>query len=284
MIGAGISTSQRRPAAGSPTAAVMDWESRIVANGGTISAAAKAAAITLVGSLQSIGLWDKLDRFNPFSGSDGSATENLAGSLVPLVNRIGSAVDTIVNGGPGNYDVAFGMISDGSMYLRTEAPPQNIIGGMGLALSGGAATGNRTFAGCTDTGVGCRFFAPSTSSYRGANWGSSSISTIGAAGGYNGLHFARRRTLTDLVRGRNGTLQQRDTAADAGDIPAFGMHVFAGNVRGSASQALPAGQRFAGYFFFSGIVDDGVTWPNPTWAAIHAALQTYFASLGRTLP
>lgn len=280
MIGVGADIYRKDK--GSPVGIVDDWAVRIAANNGTISSSVKAAAVALVNELQLLGVWSAIDRFNLYAGSGGDATQNLAGSLVPLVARLGNPVDTIVNGGTGNYVESQGMVSDGSVYFRTGAVPRSAIGGLMLAFNAATSVGNRTLMGCSQTGVACRYYAPATSSFRAGDWGTSGIGTQSGAGGYTGMHVVRRRTLTDLARIRTGTLVQGDADPSADAVPTVEMMVFANNNNGSPSSAVPSGHRIAGYWMHTGVVDDGV-FPNATWSGVRNALATFFASLGRSI-
>ena len=68
-----------------------DWQTRVIANGGTVSAGTLTAVDTFVKAAKTNGYWTKLVRINLFCG------DQLAACLVPLKTGPGNAVDTNYN-------------------------------------------------------------------------------------------------------------------------------------------------------------------------------------------
>jgi hypothetical protein len=99
-----------------------DWQSRVIANGGTVSTATADAVTAFCTSIESAGIRDRFYRLNLFCGT------GLSAALVPLFRgpslggtQFGNATDT--NVGPfvsGDYSETVGLTSNSnSKYLQT---------------------------------------------------------------------------------------------------------------------------------------------------------------------
>lgn len=94
--------------------ATADWYSRVLANGGTVSAVTLAAVNTFEVGLANDGLWAKMLRINLFCGNQ------LQACIVPLMIGAGSTVETVVNFVGGDYTEAVGLAGNGTTkYLNT---------------------------------------------------------------------------------------------------------------------------------------------------------------------
>jgi hypothetical protein len=102
----------------------MDWQARVIANGGTVSATTMKAVDDFCKSITTSGLRDRFFRLNLFAGG------NLAAALVPLFRgptrtgtQFGNTTDTNFNFVAGDYTETgstAGLKSDGSTkYLNT---------------------------------------------------------------------------------------------------------------------------------------------------------------------
>lgn len=96
----------------------LDWAARVVANGGTVSAATLQAQSNLVRGLKADGIWPKINRLNTFCG------DQLAAAMVPLKVGGGSATETNVNFVGGDYTEATGLTGNGTTkYINTGLNP-----------------------------------------------------------------------------------------------------------------------------------------------------------------
>ena len=116
-----------RPRAGGVHPEAADWRSRVITNGGTVSASTLKAVDTFCKAISSAGLRDRFYRLNLFAGS------NLSAALVPLYRgqslggtQFGNTTDTNNNFVSGDYSeggAAAGLTGNGSTkYLATGLP------------------------------------------------------------------------------------------------------------------------------------------------------------------
>ncbi len=93
--------------ASSCDAEVADWVSRVVGNGGTVSASTQAAACTYAAALSAASIRTKVLRRNHYAG------DQLAACFVPYIKDKGSAIETNENFVGGDYSEAVGLLGDG---------------------------------------------------------------------------------------------------------------------------------------------------------------------------
>ena len=135
-----------RPRAGGVHPEAADWRSRVITNGGTVSASTLKAVDTFCKAISSAGLRDRFYRLNLFAGG------NLSACLVPLYRNtslsgspLGNATDT--NAGSvfvsGDYSESVGLTPTlaGGKHLDTgltpDALPLSVVQAMHLAVSHG---------------------------------------------------------------------------------------------------------------------------------------------------
>ena len=96
----------------------LDFFTRVVSNGGTISANTQTAVDTFVKAAKVNGYWSKLNRINLFCG------DQLVAATVPLKVGGGSALDTNNGFVAGDYTEATGLKGNGSSkYINTGLTP-----------------------------------------------------------------------------------------------------------------------------------------------------------------
>lgn len=124
----------------------LAWQTRVIANGGSVSASTLAAVSNFCNAIQSAGIRDRFLRLNLFCGT------GLAAALVPLYRgqslggtQFGNSTDTNFNFVAGDYaetGAAGGLLGNGtSKYLATGFIPSTLSVGS-VHLSAYARTAN----------------------------------------------------------------------------------------------------------------------------------------------
>jgi hypothetical protein len=135
-----------RPRAGGVHPEAADWRSRVITNGGTVSASTLKAVDTFCKAISSAGIRDRFYRLNLFAGT------GLSAALVPLYRNtsfsgspLGNATDTNAGGVfvSGDYSESVGLTPTvgGAKHLDTgltpDAMPLSVVQAMHLACSHG---------------------------------------------------------------------------------------------------------------------------------------------------
>jgi hypothetical protein len=97
-----------KPAATGYDTEVLDWISRVVANGGSVSQSTKDAANTFMLALKANGLRSTIARLNLYAGT------GLDACRTPLIKDIGAATDTLNNFVAGDYSESTGLTGNGT--------------------------------------------------------------------------------------------------------------------------------------------------------------------------
>ena len=103
----------------------VDWQTRVIANGGTVPAATLVAVSNFCAEIDNAGLRPLLWRVNPMAGGD------LASALVPLYRSptpfalVGSATDANDNFVAGDYTASSGLLGNGSNKRLITGLPVN---------------------------------------------------------------------------------------------------------------------------------------------------------------
>lgn len=130
-----------RPTSSSFHPEALDWRTRVVANGGSVSASTMRAVSAFCAEINAKGLRSRMYRVNLFCGN------NLAACLVPLYNSLtpggtvlGFATDTNASAGPfgsGDFNESIGLTPGGSAgsqpkHLDTGLAPDDFPSGSGV--------------------------------------------------------------------------------------------------------------------------------------------------------
>jgi len=215
----------------------MDWQSRVVANGGTVSASTMKAVDTFCKTIVTAGIRDRFIRLNPLCG-------NFTAALVPLYRgqsrtgtQFGNTTDT--NNGPfvsGDYTEAGGLVGNGtSKYLSTglnlSELPDIGTGHLSVFKGAGAST-SRVLIGSRSSG--------STHYYRydiisGANrglWGNVIIAASAAANTVKAHAIVSRTSSTSLTLYHDGVSVGTSSSTATPGLPGRDIYVFAENDNG----------------------------------------------------
>ena len=130
----------------------LAWQTRVIANGGTVSASTLAAVSNFCNAIQTAGIRDRFYRLNLFAGT------GLSAALVPLYRgqslggtQFGGATDTNSNFVSGDYvetGSTGGLTGNGSTkYLSTGFVPNSLsLGNTHLSAYANGANSNTSFA------------------------------------------------------------------------------------------------------------------------------------------
>ena len=276
-----------RPRAGGVHPEAADWRSRVITNGGTVSASTLKAVDTFCKAISSAGLRDRFFRLNLFAGT------GLSAALVPLYRgqsrtgtQFGNTTDT--NNGPfvsGDYSetgASGGLTatSNTTKYLSTGLIPFNAgiteqnyhnSGYFPATLNtsgdfiGAAATRTSSFLPAFSTfGMYARFGGASNSGLENATLAARSGHLIGSRSAGAGVGY---RNGVNLASGNNTGSSQ----AFATDQPPA-LNVFARNNNGTPSAY------FSGR---SGMYSIGVAFTDAQALAFYDAVQAFQTTLGR---
>ncbi|WP_421883269.1 hypothetical protein [Methylibium sp.] len=263
-----------------PTPEVDAWLVRVAAASGTVSAGTEAAARAFVVSCKTAGVWTLIQRLNLFCG-------NFAAMVIPLVNTVGNAADTFVNGVGGDYSESLGPQTDGSTKrIGIGYIPSELTGGMSFYLRTTQAsdTTGRCAMGVDSAGstqsyrlIGNRDGSGGTvaGAVRGA-WGGPGA-TVGPAttgGMVAGLWHVVRRAPTDAELFLNGASVGTSSASATPASAGQSLGVFCLNNGGSFTSFLTSGTRSGAY-----AIDSGMTAPQA--ASFYTAMQAFQTALSR---
>ena len=263
-----------------------DWQSRVSANGGTVSASTMKAVDTFCKAIVTAGLRDRFFRLNLFAGT------GLSAALVPLFRgtslggtQVGNTTDT--NVGPfvsGDYvetGATGGLIGNGSSkYLNTGFNPVTASASdsdfhLWAYTSGGEASGttrgvmgnvtgsNETFLGWVGGGT----------QENGVIAGSGVARRLLGGGALSGSLAVVASSGKTLQAYYNGSASAGGTATATNSFADLPMFVFALNSSGSPTQYTLA-RRFRAYSFGLGLSGSQAT-------AYHTALTTFQTALTR---
>ena len=274
-LGLGLGLSfERSAAAASLLSETTDWQTRVIANGGTVSAGTLSAVDTFIGTLKGAGLWTKLLRLNLFAG------DQLAAALVPLVVGAGNSVDTNVNFVSGDYSQAMGLSGDGSTkYLNTGLALNSATGGLSAYVRATMAAQAGYLMGVSaNAGADLYRMGKGAAGTFDMFWGQSFAATKSETS-IGGFYHGIRRGGSDMKWYRAGAQEAASVAAcTPAGLPTPALFIFArNNGSGVAGVFLESGLKVAGY-----AVDDGTmsVAQETTWNSAWQALQ---ASLGRSV-
>jgi hypothetical protein len=275
MLGLGLGLGLRSTPQGVVAQIVASWETRVAANGGTVSPGTKAAVVAFVAAAIAAGIWNRLLRVNLFAGT------GLAACLTPLLIGAGNAIETNVNFIEASYTETGGLVgaSASNRYLQTGFIFTKAGAVGGVTLNGFAILPSaRTVWGATD-GAGFKSMRLVNTSTPGTEAhflaGDDTIKTL-ITPKANGTYSCRRASSTDLKTFRNGIEQASDVTANAIEFPAYGIYLFANNASGVAGAALTG--TIGGYSFDDGTIPDT---DQPAWRTMWSNLNV---ALGRPNP
>lgn len=263
----------------------LAWQTRVIANGGTVSASTLAAVSTFCAAIDTAGIRDRFYRLNLICGS------NLAASLVPLYRgrsqagaQVGGNTDTNNNFVSGDYveanSTTGGLKSDGSTkYLDT---------GLNLVSVGASVTDVHLSA------YVCGTESAGTSRYVMSSWsGGSGGPGLGWLGGGSQERFhypasnagnttARQSLIGGSVSASAGTYYVNGTAV--GSVGAGGsggfqnqsIYVFASNSFNN-NPALFLLSRYVRAYSV------GLSMSSSQWSAYNTAMQAFQTSLARNV-
>ncbi len=251
-------------------------------NGGAVTERSFRAVDFLATAIRAAGLRDAMRRLNPCAGF------NLAASLIPLYQTVGSTIDTNVNMLSTDYAEHLGWSTDGfSKWINTGYIPSEATGGLYVYLRTALAQDStgRTPLGSSGGTLGV-FRITQNRGASGANvagavnsfWGGSSaqISCVKNSGGMvpGGWH-AVRRGATDLEMYSHGVsvATQSESITPASNGVTLG--VMAGNTI-STPAFCGAGNIAAGYSVDTGLTSPDVATFNDIW-------ETFQTMMGRAV-
>jgi hypothetical protein len=260
-----------------------DWQSRVVANGGSVSASTMKAVDTFCKSIVTAGIRDRFFRMNLFAGT------GLSAALVPLFRgqslggtQYGNTTDTNFNFVSGDYsETSTGLTGDGSSkHLRTGLSPDNI----GLTECHiGIYTSRNTFPAAQQNAVGTLhqstrrhqlvYTATAISGQLGLNQNAPSSGTI-AAGSVVVQRIAGTAN-TDRYFSNGQQIGATSVSTISPSANPRDFYVFANNNDNGG----------AGTFFSADLrsYSIGLTFTVAQALAYHNALQAFQTALGRNL-
>jgi hypothetical protein len=260
------------------------WRTRVIANGGTVSASTFAAVETFCRAIETAGIRDRFYRLNLFCGS------NLAACLVPLYRgqslggtQFGNATDTNVNFAAGDYvetGATGGLKGNGSSkYLQTGLQSSAWITGGNvrshLAVYKRTSTNNGVLLSARSTTLGNSWEVGAGGNVLGGNVGSFPV-----PGTHDSLIGATRANNTDVVAFRRTTLSAVNAASGAVSGTSIPFAVFARNDRSTDTNAyslsLYSNQTLAGYSIGAGLNSSDLV-------AYDAAMQAFQTALTRNV-
>lgn len=252
----------------------MDWAARVVANGGTSTAAMLSAVATFVRAAKASAYWTKLNRLNLFCGNQ------LAACLVPLKVGGGNATDTNMNFVSGDYTPTTGLTGNATTkYLKTGLIPSAsltlndthmaVYNRAASAAGGGLTMGVRTSPSFFD------MLAPhTTADFFSRQYDDPAVALQAVCAFPAGFLVGSRVSSATHKIYRNGTALQTQVAASAGSLLGREMYVFASNDTGSP--VLRISHPLAAYSVGSGLTDADVT-------AYNTHLQAFQLAMGRNV-
>lgn len=274
-----------RPRAGGIHPDAQDWRSRVISNGGTVSASTFKAVSDFCRSITAAGIRDRFYRLNLFCGT------GLAACLVPLYRgqsrtgtQFGNATDT--NNGPfvsGDYvetGSSRGLQGNASKYLNTGLAPATV--GFPFHMSYYAPSHNATFAFRCQLGAANAANTVQSSLFQWVNtneWqflaGPTNASSIG-------------RSVTPMPKFFLGSTDSTgaaaifvtDTESSTGTLASYtpttqNWFVFTENRGGTPSSAVASDARISAYSL-------GLAMTTSQAASLRSALVSFQSALGLT--
>lgn len=236
--------------AGSPPVGAYDSDAQAYFNAvttaagvDTLSAPEKGYVNTFVLAAKSHAYWTKLKLIFIFCSSQGTATQNLTGSLVPLYAG-GGALTSAVNHGFVNadYSAATGLTGNGtSKYLDTGFNPSTSLtaNNTHFAIYNRSSTADGGRSGAGDGSGSFTAYMPYADGvfyddmYDGTV-GQGRLASPSAIGTPYGFLLGTRRASNDHQIYRNGT-SLNSNATSGGTMPSLNIYIFAINALGSPS-------------------------------------------------
>jgi hypothetical protein len=253
---------------------VSYWETRVIANGGTVSAGTKAAVQTFINSVNAAGLWPSILRLNLFCG------DNLAACLTPLKIGTGAPTDINTNFIEAHYTSAGLNTGSGGRYLNTGLILTHplCVGGFSIHGRGSFTSTSVYVMGATTTvpATSARFNKTGVGSRQESVWGSTDPTAVPEASiSFVGLWRATRKSATiNQIRKNNVDLA---TAVGENTLPApaLPIFVFSRNLNGSPSGTIVSGLPWGGYAIDDGGIPDAQegAWNN-AWVAFQTAVRS----------
>lgn len=258
-----------------------DWQARVVANGGTVSATTMNAVKALCVSLVQQGLRDRFFRMGIFAG------DNLSAALVPLYRgpsrtgtQYGGTTDTNVNFVSGDY-VETG--STGGLtsaivgkYLNTglapSALPSVLTGHISYYRSTGSQAGSFTYLTIGSEDGSNAYRMDERSSGQFGFWGSFA-SLNNAVANAGGQRIVSRTGPTSITLYSNGTSVATNATSTTPTSQSRNWFVFTSNVNGS-----PSGSYFLGTLRSYSI---GAELTAAQASAFYTAMQAFQTALTR---
>ncbi len=243
---------------------VSDWVTRVIANGGSVSASTQTAANTFMLALKAANIRTLILRLNLYAGT------GLNAARTPFIKDYGPAVDVLTNFGAGNYSEATGLTGNGTtMYNDTgvvltdlnDHGPDSVSYALysrapsaAAALDMGSFTSGSNFTYLSIADLGSTLFAMQDSNNQ-----ASAADAVGT-----GLYLGTRNSAVDMKIYRNGA--QIATTATPGIGP-VGINI-------TRIYVHAANNGNANAFSFSSMVCGGYMMGNKFSAAQALALYT----------
>jgi hypothetical protein len=260
-----------------------DWQARVVANGGTVSATTMNAVKALCVSLVQAGLRDRFFRLGIFAG------DNLSAALVPLYRgpsrtgtQYGGTTDTNVNFVSGDYSetgASGGLTSAvANRYLNTglapSALPSVLTGHMSYYRSTGSQAGSFTYLTMGTADGSSLYRMDERSSGQFGFWGLTASATNAVANA-GGQRIVSRTGPTSLTLYSNGTSVATNTTSVTPTSHSRNWFVFT-----SSDGASPNASYFLGTLRSYSI---GAELTGSQASAFYTATQAFQAALTRNV-
>lgn len=258
----------------------MNWQARVIANGGSVSATTTKAVDTFCKAIVTAGIRDRFYRLNLFCGT------GLSAALVPLFRgpslggtQFGNTTDTNVNFVSGDYvetGATGGLLGNGtSKRLDTGLAP-NDIGAMSFHLS---VYQPLAAAGSARRLIGAGTTSPLSSYVMETSGDTTAQVTISASASASGtlaagLLTGSRISSTSLSLYSNGSKLSENTAATSEVGSASTIGVFARNFSGSYTNLW--NNRILAYTVGVGMSESQVS-------AYYTAMQAFQTALTRNV-
>jgi len=230
-------------------AEVLDWVSRVEANGGSVSASTKNAANTFMLAIKAANIRSKIYRLNLYAGT------GLAACLTPLIKDIGSASETNANFVSGDYSESTGLTGDGaSKWISTGATLADLynIDATNHAMSYGLYV--RTASNFSSLNMGT-YDGTNFSYLSVANLGNSYYSMTDNGAGIgpvsdsngNGFYLGVRLSTTSMKLYKNGS--QLATTVTPGSLTSSAIVIYVNTVNNNngGGGVAPDNRAHAGY-------------------------------------
>jgi hypothetical protein len=269
-----------------------DWQSRVVANGGTVSATTMKAVDTFCKTIVTAGIRDRFYRLNLFAGT------GLSAALVPLFRgpslggtQAGNVTDTNFNFVSGDYVEGAGLAGNGTnKHLR--------IGTLSSVYQGVPATGHMAVRTTGASGAGRRAMGvfdlvtqsgQPYSMYYGVYRGGQGQMEFGRGGisvrtptSANALILINRSSTTSLEYYENSSQIGSATTNESinRDIPSAEISVFGQSYYNWTNATFSHGYEPPAATFSS--YSCGLSMSGSQVAAYSGALNTFLAAMGRS--